>query len=233
MERKAVEEPKETKLVEPDDDILARNEQCRSISLFRLFLIFVRVGIITIGGGYVMVPLLREEFVEKRKLMSTRVFCNIMALAQAGPGGVAINASTVVGYKVRGVVGAVVATIGTVVPSFLVIVLLSAWLMQSGRSQVLNSFLMGAKPAVVGLLIVAALSLGKEVIEDKMGILLAIGAFLGVAVFGIHPVLLISLAGLAGFLYYRKRVQPDDESCDNESCNGLSCGTGRRNTGKR
>lgn len=209
--------------MEQKDEILVRDEQLEKFSLIRLFLLFVKVGIVTIGGGYVMVPLLQEEFVEKRKLMSTKVFCDIMALAQSGPGGVAINASTVVGYKVRGMIGAIVATIGTVLPAFLIIVFLAPLLMQSDKSQVLMGFLKGAKPAVAGLLVAAAWSLGKEAVEDKTGLVLAIAGFLGVVFFAVHPVLIICAAGAIGFLYYRKRVQPDSESCACENGASENC----------
>lgn len=187
----------------------------KKIGLFEIFILFVKIGLITIGGGYVMIPLLQEEFVTKRRLMETKEFCDVMAIAQAGPGGVAINSSTVVGYKLRGLAGAVVATMGTVLPSFLVIVLLAAWLLQPGHSRALRGFMSGAAPAVVGLLIAAAWSLGREVIEDKLGAGLAVSGFVGVVIFDIHPVIVISIAGAIGFLYFRKRIEPEaGDSCD-------------------
>lgn len=164
-----------------------------------------------------MIPLLQEEFVKKRKLMDTKEFCNIMAIAQAGPGGVAINSSTVVGYKLRGLPGAITATLGTVLPSFLVILLLAAWLLKPGNTVKLKGFMLGAAPAVVGLLIAASYSLGKDVIEDKMGAVLAAGGFAAVVIFGAHPVTVILAAGIVGFLYYRKKITPDEtERCDIE-----------------
>ena len=185
------------------------------IGLFELFMLFVKIGLLTIGGGYVMIPMLQEEFVNKRKLMDVKKFCNVMAIAQAGPGGVAINSSTVVGYELRGFIGAIVATIGTVLPSFLVIVFLAAWLLQPGSANILEGFLRGATPAIVGLLIAASYSLGKEVIEDKMGAVLAVLGLTAVVIFDVHPVIVIVIAGLLGFLYYRNKVKPDQgDSCD-------------------
>jgi len=179
-------------------------EPTESLSLIKMFLLFVKIGIVTIGGGYVMIPLLQQEFVSKRDLMSAKEFCDIMAVAQSGPGGVAINASVVVGYRLRGLLGGVLAVFGTVLPSFLAIVVLASYLLQYRGSPVLESFLAGARPAVVGLLAAAAYSLGREVIEDFKGLALGVGGLTALIVFDIHPVLIIVLSGLLGYLVYRK-----------------------------
>jgi chromate transporter len=214
-EGKEAKEAKETEGLATDNSQTATDKAGGEIGLLPMFFLFVKIGLVTIGGGYVMIPMLQKEFVTKRSLMDFKEFCNIMAIAQAGPGGIAINSSTVVGYKLRGFVGAVVATIGTVVPSFLVIVLLAAWLLQPGNADKLTGFMFGAAPAVVGVLIAAAWSLGKEVIEDKMGAVLAIAGFVAVVVLDVHPVLVILVAGLAGFFYYRTRIEPETgASCD-------------------
>jgi len=184
------------------------------MGLLQLFFLFVKVGIVTIGGGYVMIPLLQKEFVEKRKILDIKDFCDVMAVAQAGPGGVAINSSTVVGYRVAGLTGAIVATVGTIIPSFVVIVLLAVYLFRAEGSNVLEGFLSGARPAVVGLLVVAAWSLGKEVIEDKRGVVLAAASLAAVVFFNIHPVLVIVVSGVCGFFCYRNKVQAEKERCD-------------------
>ncbi len=185
----------------------------KQISLLEMFFLFVKIGLVTIGGGYVMIPLLQEEFVTKRKFMNIREFCDIIAIAQTGPGGVAINSSTVVGYQLRGVLGSVVATIGTVMPSFLVIVLLAAWLLQPGNAESISGFMSGATPAVVGLLIAASWSLSKEAVEDTMGFILAVAGFVAVVVLSVHPVLVILGAGVMGFFYYRNRIEPETGAC--------------------
>ena len=209
METKETKETKETEGLATANSQTAAERSRKEISLLQMFFLFVKIGLVTIGGGYVMIPLLQEEFVTKRGLMDFKEFCDIMAIAQAGPGGVAINSSTVVGYKLRGLMGSIVATIGTVMPSFLVIVFLAAWLLQPGNSEGLSGFMSGATPAVVGLLIIAAWSLGKEVIEEKMGAILAVAGFVAVVVLGFHPVLVIMGAGLTGFFYYRSRIEPE------------------------
>jgi len=177
----------------------------KRLSLLKLFLLFVKIGAVTIGGGYVMIPLMQKEFGEKRKLLDIEDFLNIMALAQCGPGGVAINASTVMGYRIRGVAGAVLATIGTVLPSFLAIVVLAFFLLKYRDTSILERFLSGARPAVVGLLIAVAYSLGREAIKEVKALVLALGAVVALLAFDVHPVLIILVAGLAGQLLYGKK----------------------------
>ena len=199
-------------------NVIMRNKSPEpgKIGLVKLFLLFVKIGLVTIGGGYVMIPLLQEEFVEKRKLMEIKEFANIMAVAQAGPGGVAVNSSVVVGYKLKGLSGAIAAAVGTVLPSFAAIILLSAWLLHPGNRETLEGFLSGATPAVVGLLIAAAYSLGREVIEDKMGAVLAAGGLAAVVLLDIHPIIIIIAAGAFGYFFYKNKCFPgDEEGCDN------------------
>lgn len=185
--------------------------QNQDIGYLELFLLFVKIGVVTIGGGYVMIPLLQEEFVEKRKYMEIKEFASIIAVAQAGPGGVAVNSAVVVGYKLKGLPGAIAAAVGTVLPSFLAIILLSAWLLHPGNRVLLEGFLSGATPAVVGLLIAAAYSLGREVIEDKMGAVLAAGGLAAVVLFEIHPIGVIVAAGVIGYLFYKDKVSREEE----------------------
>ncbi|NLO90225.1 MAG: chromate transporter [Clostridia bacterium] len=177
----------------------------KKIGLLEFFLLFVKIGIFTIGGGYVMIPLLQKEFVEKRKLMDVEEFLNIMALAQCGPGGVAINASTVVGYNIKGYLGALLATVGTVLPSFFAILLLAFYLLEHGSTEHIEQFLSGARPAVVGLLFASAYSLGREAIKDAKGTFIALASLLVLVLFNAHPILVIIAGGILGVLLYFPR----------------------------
>lgn len=118
------------------------------------------------------------------------------------------------GYKLAGIPGAVIATLGTILPSFVVIILLAIYLAYAKDSRVLKGFLAGASPAVVGVLLVGAYSLGKEVIEDLRGAFLAAGSFVAVIFFNIHPVLVIIIAGVCGYFCYRNKVLTEEERCD-------------------
>ena len=89
--------------------------------LFQLFLTFFRIGLFTFGGGYAMIPLMQRETIEKHKWINDDDILEVIAIAESTPGPIAINSATFIGYKVAGVWGAACATLGTVLPSFIII----------------------------------------------------------------------------------------------------------------
>lgn len=174
-----------------------------------LFLVFLRIGAFTLGGGYVMVPMIQRELVEKRRMVTPEKFLDIMAWAQCGPGGVAINASSIVGHAVAGVRGALVATIATVIPSFVAILAIAAAFLRYRSLPAVEAFLHGARPAVVGLLVVAVWSMGRQVLKDRWTVSLAVAGFVLVSLAGAHPALVILGAAIAGYLFCpRERWEP-------------------------
>lgn len=174
-----------------------------------LFLVFLRIGAFTLGGGYVMVPMIQRELVERRRLITPEKFLDIMAWAQCGPGGVAINASSIVGYTVAGLRGALVATVATVIPSFAAILAIAAAFLRYRSLPAVEAFLYGARPAVVGLLVVAVWSMGRQVLKDRWTVLVAVAGFVLVTLAGAHPALVILAAAAAGYLYCpRQRWEP-------------------------
>jgi len=174
-----------------------------------LFLVFLRIGAFTLGGGYVMVPMIQRELVERRRLITPEKFLDIMAWAQCGPGGVAINASSIVGYTVAGLRGALVATIATVIPSFAAILAIAAAFLRYRSLPAVEAFLYGARPAVVGLLVVAVWSMGRQVLKDRWTVMVAVAGFVLVTLAGAHPALVILAAAAAGYLYCpRQRWEP-------------------------
>lgn len=170
-------------------------------ALRTLFLVFLRIGAFTLGGGYVMVPMIRRELVERRRMITPGKFLDIMAWAQCGPGGVAINASSIVGYTVAGIRGALAATVATVIPSFLAILAIAAAFLRYRSHPAVEAFLYGARPAVVGLLVVAVWSMGRQVIKDRWTVGLAVAGFVLVSLAGAHPALVILGAVVAGYVF--------------------------------
>jgi len=166
-----------------------------------LFFVFLRIGAFTLGGGYVMVPMIQRELVERRRMVTPGKFLDIMAWAQCGPGGVAINASSIVGYTVAGIRGALVATVATVIPSFLAILAIAAAFLRYRSLPAVEAFLYGARPAVVGLLVVAVWSMGRQVIKDRWTVGLALAGFVLVSLAGVHPALVILGAVIAGYVF--------------------------------
>lgn len=127
-----------------------------------LFLTFLKIGAFTFGGGYAMLPLMQQE-VLVNDWMSYEELLNFIAVAESTPGPVAINMSTYIGMETAGLLGALFATVGVVLPSFVIILLVARFYEKYKNSFVVKSCLHGLKPIVVGLIGATLISLGKEV----------------------------------------------------------------------
>jgi len=169
-------------------------------TIWQLFITFFKIGAFTFGGGYAMIPLIEFEIVEKRKWIKEREIVDILALAQSLPGAIAINSSTFVGYRIAGVRGALAATLGVILPSFLIILFISGFLIKYGNSKILGDFFKGINAVVVALILVALYKLVKPSIEDRLGWVLAITGFIVLFYFNFHPILVIILAGITGII---------------------------------
>ena len=135
-------------------------------NLLHLFWTFFKIGATTFGGGYAMLPIIKHEVVERNSWISDEEFVDVVAVAQSVPGAVAVNSSIFIGYKVRGYPGAFAGMLGTVLPSFIVILLIAAFLLNL-QKQNRGSSLAGIRPAVVALIAAAVVRLGKPVVKPK------------------------------------------------------------------
>lgn len=175
-------------------------------TIIEMFLTFLRIGAFTFGGGYAMIPLIEKEFVENKKWISKTDFVDIIVLSQSLPGALAVNSSLFVGYKIKGVLGAIVALLGVVIPSFSIIILISILFMKFRNDPTVNSAFMGITAAVPMLILSAILSLGKSLKKDKPTILILIASVFVLLYFNLHPILLIVMAIILGLLFFRKKV---------------------------
>ncbi len=169
--------------------------------LLKLFLTFFKIGTFTLGGGYAMLPLIQREIVENRSWVEEEDFFELLALAQSSPGPVAVNASVFVGYKVAGVTGSIAATLGTTLPSFLIILVIAAWLVDYRSNPFVEAFFKGVRPAVVAMIAAPLYSLGRKMRIKFKGALLASLVAAMVAFADFSPAMLIAIAG-AGSLAY-------------------------------
>jgi len=170
--------------------------------LGQLFWIFLKIGTFTFGGGYAMIPLIQKEIVDNKKWLSLEEFVDIMAIAQAAPGAIAINAATYSGYKVAGSGGALVAALAATLPSFVILLLVAVFFARFENQPAVIAFFKGVRPAIVALILAAAYSVGKTVLKSAASIGLTIVAFLALIVFNMHPIFVIILGALAGIVYY-------------------------------
>ena len=102
--------------------------QDKQISLFELFITFAKISIMTFGGGYAMLPIMKKELIEKRGWMTDKEFMDFFAISQMTPGVIAVNAASLLGYRLRGIGGALIATFGVVTPSVIFIYIIAAGL---------------------------------------------------------------------------------------------------------
>jgi chromate transporter len=141
--------------------------------LLTLSTLFLRIGTVTFGGGFVMIPLIEAEVVDSHHWLTHQEFVDATALGQVTPGPVLITA-TFIGYRVAGTLGALVATISIFLPSFLMMVLAGSSLARFHTNNIVQSFLKGVTPAVVGLLVAAGISIGRAGIHSWVGMLIAV-----------------------------------------------------------
>ena len=167
--------------------------------LLTIAAVFLRIGSITFGGGFVMIPLIESEAVNTHHWLMHQEFADATALGQITPGPVLISA-TFIGYRVAGTLGALVATIGIFLPSFLMTIAAGSSLRRFRNNQVAQSFLRGVTPAVVGLLIAAAWSIGRAGIHTSIGISMAVVAAIVLVRFRPNPFWVIIGAGILRFL---------------------------------
>ena len=118
-------------------------------SLIKLFLATLKIGLFAFGGGYAILALMENEFLEKRKWIEEREFTNVVAIAESTPGPIAVNAATYVGYKIKGFIGSVVATVGVCLPAFLLMLLVSVFYDKFMEIPVINSAFKGIQVCVI------------------------------------------------------------------------------------
>ncbi len=168
--------------------------------LLALSSVFLRMGSVTFGGGFVMIPLIEAEVVRTNHWLTHQEFADATALGQLTPGPVLITA-TFIGYRVAGTLGALIATIAVFLPAFVMTVAAGSSLRRFRANRQVQAFLRGVTPAVVGLLIAAAWSLGLAGIHSWLGLTLAVIAALVLLRFRVNPFWVILGTGLARFLF--------------------------------
>lgn len=168
--------------------------------LWNLYVIFFRIGLFSIGGGYVMLPMLRREMVEDRDWLTDEELVDYYAIGQATPGIIAINTATFVGYKRRGVLGALACTAGMVSPSLIIITAIAVFFSQFQDNPIVQRAFQGIRVAVSVVLSFTVASLMKKTVHGLMGIFIAAGAFLAVAVFELSPIPILMCAAVIGII---------------------------------
>lgn len=189
----------------------------------QLFYTFFKIGLFGFGGGYAMISMIQGEVVTRHEWLSSTEFTDIIAISQMTPGPIGINSATYVGYSavvnagyshVIGILGSVVATVSVVLPSFILMVLISKFFLKYQKHPIIASVFKGLRPEVVGLLAAAALVLmngenfGTYNWQILTSILLFAGTFIASYRYKVNPILLIVICGFIGFITFGYILTP-------------------------
>ena len=168
--------------------------------LFDLFWTFCKIGALTFGGGYAMLPLIQREIVENKKWSTEKEILDYYAVGQCTPGVIAVNTATFIGYKLKGIIGGIVATLGVIFPSIVIILIIATFLQNFADLAIVQSAFAGIRVAVVALIITTVVKLIKSSIKDYLGVIIAIIAFVISAFIGLSPGYVVIAAALTGFI---------------------------------
>ena len=177
------------------------------MKLLSLFLSFAKVGVMTFGGGYAMIPILEREIVENRKWASSEELRDYYAVGQCTPGVIAVNTATFIGYKVAGPAGGVAATLGVVFPSVVIICLIAGILTNFADIPAVKSAFTAIRVCVCVLIFNAVVKLWKGAVKDKAGLVLFLIVFVLSLFFDISPVIFVLFCALAGLVLTRTGVR--------------------------
>lgn len=168
--------------------------------LLDLFWTFARIGGLTFGGGYAMLPILQREMVEKRQWVSDEELMDYYAIGQCTPGIIAVNTATFVGQKRKGIVGGIVATLGVVFPSLVIITIIAAFIQNFADLAVVKNAFAGIRVCVCVLILNAVIKLLKSSVIDKATLVIYVVVAVGSILTSLSPIVFVLLAAVAGIL---------------------------------
>lgn len=165
------------------------------------FKTFFKIGLFTLGGGYAMIPLIEEEVVNKKHWVTKDDMLDLIAISQSCPGVFAINIAIFIGFKLKKVRGALAATAGTALPSFLIILIIAMFFHQFSDNKVVAAMFRGIRPAVVALIAVPTFNLAKRAQLNIFTAWIPIVSAMAIWLLGVSPIWVIIAAGIGGFLW--------------------------------
>ena len=177
------------------------------MNLWNLFVSFAKVGVLTFGGGYAMIPILEREIVDKQGWASSEELMDYYAVGQCTPGVIAVNTATFIGRKVAGVPGGIVATAGVIFPSVVIITVIAGILSNFADIPAVQSAFSGIRVCVCVLIFNAVVKLWKAAVPDKATLVLAVLVFVLSFFLKLSPVVFVVFCAAAGILLTRLGVR--------------------------
>ena len=169
--------------------------------MLELFITFAKIGLFTIGGGYAMIPLIKQTVVDEKQWATEEELMDLIAVAQSCPGVFAINISVFIGYRMKRLPGALMCAIGAALPSFLIILAIAAFFRQYRENPVVESIFRGIRPAVAALISVPVFKMARTAKINIYNVWIPVVAAIGIWMLGFSPVYVIVLAALGGYTY--------------------------------
>lgn len=180
----------------------------------KLFTTALYLSAFTFGGGYVIIPLMKKKFVDDMKWLEEKEMLNLAAIAQSAPGAVAVNAATIVGYRIAGIPGAIVSIIGTVLPPLAILSVLSLFYSAFRSNAVVGAVLKGMQAGVAAVIADVVIGMGGDVVREKSFLSIGImaGAFIAAFLLNVNVIYIILLCGAVGALrgLVRSRLKKGD-----------------------
>lgn len=169
--------------------------------LLKFFLTCCKIGLFTLGGGYAMIPAMERDFVDKNHWVDHEEFMNIMVVAQTTPGIFSIDLASHIGYKLRGLWGGIVGALGIALPSIVCILLIAMFFHAFRDNVYVDHFFRGVRPVVVALIAAPCFKMAQSAHIGWRTVWIPIVCCLLIALFNVSPILIILIAGIAGYLY--------------------------------
>lgn len=197
------------------NDSNAAKKQSQLRRLWQLFSSFFRIGLFTFGGGLAMIPLIQRETVESRGWVTDDDILEIIAIAESTPGPIAVNAATFIGHRVAGILGSVCATLGVVLPSFLIIYALSFVLREFQNVQAVQYAFWGIRAGVLALIVKSLVTMAKKCPKQVISYVIILIAFVLVAFLNVNAIYVVIGSAVLGILWSlivsKKQTKEDKE----------------------
>lgn len=184
-------------------------------SYWEIFIIFAKIGAFTIGGGYAMIPIIQSEIV-KRGWLDEKDFPDIIALAQSAPGLLAVNISIFIGYRLKGVKGSIVATLGSILPSFLIILLIAMLFSGFQDNRTVHRIFQGIRPVVVALIAVPMLQMARKTNHDIYTWTVCIASMVLVAFLEVSPIYILVIVAVVSYTLAKYREDKKKKTRDQQ-----------------
>ncbi|MCK9179725.1 MAG: chromate transporter [Bacteroides sp.] len=184
---------------------------------WEFFTIFFKIGMFTIGGGYAMIPLIENEIVNKRQWISKEDFIDLLAISQSAPGVLAVNISIFIGFKLKKLPGAIVTTLGSVLPSFLIILAIAIFFQNFKEYTIVEKAFKGIRPGVVALIAAPTFNMAKSANINRYNCWIPIVSALLIWLLGFSPVWVILIAAFGGFIWGKYKNSKSKNDSNNNS----------------